>query len=61
MLDRFLKEKKAQGEWNSIYIVLILGIVAVVLIAKIKPMFKESLSVGSQTEGVSTPAVNSAK
>ena len=52
---RFIKEKKAQSEWNLVFLILVLAIVAIVLIAKLKPMFKGSVKMASKTEGVKTP------
>jgi len=58
MIKEFIIDKKAQGEFNMIYMLLIIAIVAIVLIAKIKPMFKGAISSSSQqakSQGVSTP------
>ncbi|MDD4983373.1 MAG: hypothetical protein PHH82_00860 [Candidatus ainarchaeum sp.] len=52
----FLKEKKGQSEWNTLYIVLILAIAAVVLIAVVKPMFKGTTKVASSQPVAGTPA-----
>ncbi len=38
----FIREERAQGEWSTIYMLLVLVIVALILIAVVKPMFKES-------------------
>lgn len=51
-IKEFIKDSKAQGEWNALYMILIVAIIAVVLIAKIKPLFKESVNVGSSQEGI---------
>ena len=61
MFGKFLNENKGQGEWNTLYMVLILGIVAVVLVAVVKPMFKESIKLGSTQEGVEAKEVNPTK
>jgi len=45
MFNKFLKDKKAQGNMNTLYMILIAAIVAVVLIGVIKPMFKQSATV----------------
>ena len=46
----FFSEERAQGEWSTIYMLLVLIIVALVLIAIVKPMFKESQKVVSRTK-----------
>jgi len=45
----FLKERRAQGEWSSIYLLIIFAIAALVMIALIKPMFKQSMKVAKST------------
>lgn len=45
MFNKFLKETKAQSNMNTLYMILIAAIVAVVLIGVIKPMFKQGTSV----------------
>jgi len=45
MLGQFLKENKAQSNMNTLYMLLIAAIVAVVLIGVIKPMFKQGTTV----------------
>ncbi len=40
-----LNEKRAQSEWNSLYMLIVLIIVALILITIIKPMFKQSQQV----------------
>ena len=52
LFKKFLKDKKAQGQWNMVYLLLVGAIVVVILIAKIKPMFHNSMKVGSTTQGV---------
>ena len=37
-----LKEEKAQSEWNSVYLLIVFVIAAILVIALIKPMFKQS-------------------
>lgn len=43
---KFLRDEKAQSSMNTIYMLLIAAIVAVVLIAIIKPKFKEGVNLG---------------
>ena len=45
----FLKEQRAQGEWSSIYLLIIFAIAALVMIALIKPTFKQSMKVAKST------------
>ena len=45
-MKKFLCDIKAQSSMNTIYMILIAAIVAVVLIAVIKPKFKEGLNLG---------------
>lgn len=47
-LIKLIKEKKAQGEWGSIYMIIIAAIAAVLILAIVKPMFKESQSLSIQ-------------
>ncbi len=35
-------DERAQGEWSSIYLIIIFIIAALLLIALVKPMFKNS-------------------
>jgi competence protein ComGC len=46
----FFAEERAQGEWSTIYMLLVLVIVALVLIAIVKPMFKQSQKVVARTK-----------
>jgi hypothetical protein len=55
----FLKEKKGQSEWNTLYIILILAIAAVVLIAVVKPMFKGTEKVVASQPVAANPAPTS--
>ncbi|MEM4257164.1 MAG: hypothetical protein QXZ13_01315 [Candidatus Diapherotrites archaeon] len=41
MLDFFLEEK-AQSEWNSVYLLIVFIIAAILIIAIVKPMFRQS-------------------
>jgi len=42
---QLLHERRAQSEWNSLYMLIVLIIVALILITIIKPMFKQSQQV----------------
>ena len=42
---QFLNEERAQGEWNSIYLLLVFAIAALLVIALIKPLFRQSQTV----------------
>ncbi len=55
----FLTEKKGQSEWNTLYMVLILAIAAVVLIAVVKPMFKGTTKVAAAQPVAAVPASTS--
>jgi len=41
-LRDLLLEERAQGEWNSVYLLVVFVIAAILIIALIKPMFKQS-------------------
>lgn len=43
-----LSETRAQGEFNSLYTILILIIAALLLITVVKPMFRQSQNLGSK-------------
>lgn len=43
------KESRAQGEFNSLYMILVLIIAALLLITVVKPMFRQAQSLGSKT------------
>ena len=49
MFKELLKEEKAQGEWSSIYMLIVLVIAALVLIALVKPMFSQSQKIVAQS------------
>lgn len=49
-LKGFLKEERAQSEWSSVYLLLVLIIAALVLISVVKPMFQQSQKVVKKTE-----------
>ncbi len=44
-----LHESRAQGEFNSLYTILVLIIAAIALIAIVKPMFRQSQKLASKT------------
>jgi competence protein ComGC len=44
-----LKDQRAQSEWSSVYMLVILIIAALLLITVIKPMFRQSQQVVKQT------------
>ncbi len=50
----FFEEERAQSEWSSVYMLLILVIAAIALIAVIKPMFQQSQKLVRKT----TPATS---
>lgn len=45
MFEELLKEERAQGEWSSLYMLLVFVIAALLVIALIKPMFRQSQTV----------------
>ena len=42
MLKKLFLEERAQSEWNSVYLLIVFVIAAILIIALIKPMFKQS-------------------
>ena len=38
----FLSDERAQSEWNSVYLLIVFIIAAILIIALVKPMFKQS-------------------
>ena len=54
MLGEILSDETGQSEWSSIYLLLVLAIAALLLIAVVKPMFKQSQQIVQKTEP--TPA-----
>ena len=42
-------ETRAQGEFNSLYMILVLIIGALLLITVVKPMFRHAKSIGDKT------------
>ncbi|PIU20947.1 MAG: hypothetical protein COT15_04860 [Candidatus Diapherotrites archaeon CG08_land_8_20_14_0_20_34_12] len=49
-IKEMLKERNAQGEWSSIYLLIILVIAALILISIVKPMFQSSQEIVTKTE-----------
>ncbi len=47
--DLFVEER-AQSEWSSVYMILVLAIAALILISIIKPMFQQSQEVKKTTQ-----------
>lgn len=45
-----LKEERAQSEWSSVYMIVILIIAALLLISVIKPMFRQSQKIVQKTQ-----------
>ncbi|VVB99290.1 Uncharacterised protein [uncultured archaeon] len=41
-LKRLLREERCQSEWNSVYMLIVFIIAAILIIALVKPMFKQS-------------------
>ncbi len=41
-LEGFVREERAQSEWNSVYLLIVFIIAAILIIALVKPMFKQS-------------------
>ncbi len=48
-LKKLLSEQRAQSEWSSIYMLIILIIAALLLITVVKPMFKQSQEIVKKT------------
>lgn len=42
LLRRLLREERCQSEWNSVYLLIVFIIAAILIIALVKPMFKQS-------------------
>jgi len=47
--SRLLKEERAQSEWSSVYMLIVMIIAALVLITIIKPMFRQSQQIVKKT------------
>lgn len=41
-------DEKGQSEWSSVYLILVLAIAALLLIAVVKPMFRQSQKIVAQ-------------
>jgi len=41
-IQKLFLEERAQGEWNSVYLLIVFIIAAILIIALVKPMFKQS-------------------
>jgi len=48
-LFELILEEKAQSEWNSVYMLVVLIIAALLLILVVKPMFQQSQTIRKQT------------
>ena len=48
-IKSFLKDQRAQSEWSSVYMLIVLIIAALLLITVIKPMFKQSQEIIKKT------------
>ncbi|MFH1240233.1 MAG: hypothetical protein V1672_03370 [Candidatus Diapherotrites archaeon] len=48
-LFELISEEKAQSEWNSVYMLIVLVIAALLLIMVVKPMFQQTGKVISKT------------
>jgi len=49
-MKAFLADERAQGDWSSIYLLLVLVIAALILISIIKPMYQQSKDVVTRTK-----------
>jgi len=47
----FLREEKAQSEFSSLYMLIVLIIAALLIITLVKPMFRQSQKIVSKTTG----------
>ncbi|QQR93098.1 MAG: hypothetical protein IPJ89_02570 [Candidatus Iainarchaeum archaeon] len=50
------REERAQGEFNSLYTILVLIIAALLLITVVKPMFRQSQKLAQKTPVVTSGA-----
>ena len=48
-IKSFLRDERAQSEWSSVYMLIVLIIAALLLITVIKPMFRQSQQVVKKT------------
>ncbi|MBI4052698.1 MAG: hypothetical protein HY394_01540 [Candidatus Diapherotrites archaeon] len=46
--SELLSEERAQGEWSSLYMLIVLIIAALVLVSVVKPMFRQSQKIVTQ-------------
>jgi len=46
--SELLSDERAQGEWSSLYMLIVLIIAALVLVSVVKPMFKQSQKIVTQ-------------
>jgi len=53
MLKKLFLEERAQSEWNSVYLLIVFVIAAILIIALIKPMFNLSQDISN-----SQPLIN---
>jgi competence protein ComGC len=49
-LEKLFAQKRCQSEWGSLYMLIVLIIAALLLIAVVKPMFKQSQQVIKETK-----------
>ncbi len=49
-LMRFAAEERAQSEWSSVYMLIVLIIAVLLLIAIVKPMFRQSQKIVEKAE-----------
>ena len=55
-METLLSDERCQGEWNSVYLLIVFVIAAILVIALIKPMFKQSQDIVQNQ-----PVLNSGK
>lgn len=48
-IKEFLSEERAQSEWSSVYMLIVMIIAALLLITVIKPMFRQSQQIVKKT------------
>ena len=48
LITEFIKDNNAQSEGNTLYMLLVVAIVAIILIAVVKPMFNKSVKTSSE-------------
>lgn len=41
-IKEIISQERAQSEWNSVYLLIVFIIAAILIIAIVKPMFKQS-------------------